>query len=314
MARKRRRSRLIMTIVLVLVLGGGLAGAFWPHPTAVDMGQVARAPMMVTIDEEGRTRVHDAYIVSTPIAGRLLRVQVEPGDTVNGGQTVVARMRPAVPPASGPNSAEARAAVSAVVPLVAPADGRILRIIQQDETTLPAGAPVVEIGNIERDLEVVVNLISSDAVKVAVGQDALVEDWGGDNVLRGQVVRVDPFGTTKLSALGVEEQRVGVVIALTSPPRDRENLGHGYRVAARIIAWSDDAALTVPASALFRDGDGWAVFRVQDGVARQTPVKIGQNNGVLAEVLDGLADGDSVVLYPSAGLEDGMDVTQRVIG
>jgi HlyD family secretion protein len=374
------------------------------------MGEVRRGPMMVTIDEEGRTRVDEAYVVSTPVVGWLLRIEVHPGDPVIRRETVVARMRPTSPAALDVRTREqARAAVSAAeaalrvakadlnaataahdlaatdlsraerlaqsgtmspaaldraksaaraalanldtadaaismreaeltqaraqligyedtglanalgerfgdeIPLFAPTDGRILRIVQQSETTLPAGAPIMEIGNIEADLEVVVDLISSDAVQVTVGDPVIFEDWGGAAILNGQVARVDPFGVTKFSALGVEEQRVSVVVRFTSPAVERESLGHGYRIEARIVVWQNEDAVIVPASGLFRSGTGWAVFRVEDGVARLHEVNIGQTNGVDAEVLDGLSTGDQVVLYPSAGLDDGARVIQRVV-
>jgi HlyD family secretion protein len=198
------------------------------------------------------------------------------------------------------------------IPLLAPTDGRILQVFQQSATTLPAGTPILEIGDIAGDLEVVVELLSTDAVQVAPGDPVVITDWGGPADLAGEVARVDPFGVTRFSALGVEEQRVNTTIALTSPPEDYEGLGHGYRVEARIVVWQSDDALIVPSSALFRERDGWAVFRVENGTARLTSVEIGPNNGLEAEVTGGLAEGDRVVLYPSSGLGDGARVALRV--
>ena len=409
MAKARKSSRLLLSLIALIVLGGALTAAFWPRPTPVDMGLVIAQPLVVTIDEEGRTRVADAYVVSTPVAGRLQRVEVRPGDPVERGVSIVAHMLPTNPAALDVRTREqARAAVTAAeaalrvaqadlnaarasgdlaeaeldrtrqlqerdiasdaaleraeqtariaranvdtaeaaiavreadlanaraqligfddqgladavgtgaddIPLYAPADGRILRVIQQSETTLPAGAPIMEIGDIAGDLEVVVELISSDAVQVAEGDRVIIEDWGGTVDLAGVVTRVDPFGVTKFSALGVEEQRVTVVVALSSPAEERGNLGHGFRVEARVVIWETDEALTVPASALFRIRDGWAVFRVDDGVAAQVLVEIGRSDGLLTQVLGGLANGDTVILYPSAAISEGSAVTQRVV-
>ena len=183
--------------------------------------------------------------------------------------------------------------------------------MQESETTLPAGTPIMEIGNVESDLEVVVELISSDAVKVTVGDPVTLHDWGGPNELRGEVLRIDPFGVTKFSALGVEEQRVRVEIALLSPAEDRSRLGHGYRLEARIIVWQADDVLTVPASSLFRENGNWSVFVVEEGTAHLSDVEIGQSNGVLAEVISGLEESDVVVLYPSAAIAHGSKVAPR---
>ena len=205
------------------------------------------------------------------------------------------------------------AEVEGEVPIHAPATGRVLRVIQQSETILPAGAAVLEIGNIENDLEVVVELLSTDAVKVAPGDRVLIEDWGGTEALDAVVERVDPWGFTKFSALGVEEQRVNAVIRFAGTRERQGSLGHGYRVEARIVVWRDDDALIVPSSALFRDGDAWAAFVEQDGLASLRKVEIGHDNGVEAEVLGGLEPGERVILYPSSGLSAGMKVERRQV-
>lgn len=410
MAKARKRSRFLATLLAVLLLGGALTAAFWPKPVLVDTGTVSRGPMMLTIDEEGRTRVAESYIVSTPVAGRLQRVEVEPGAPVVRGVTVVATMLPTNPAAldfrtreqalaavqaaeaslrvaradlnaalanrdlaetelararqlnaaqieseaafervrqsariAAANVETAEAAISLreadlanaraqligfedrgavatpgtdnseVIPLYAPADGRILRIIQQSETTLPAGAPVMEIGDVEGALEVVVELISTDAVQVAIGDRVIIEDWGGNANLQGEVRRIDPFAITKYSALGVEEQRVPVTVALIGPADARRALGHGFRVGARIVIWQDDNALRVPSSALFRSGQSWAVFVVKDGVAELRQIDIGRNNGIMAELRSGLNADEAVVLYPSTAIADGTRVAPRVV-
>jgi len=409
MAKAKKRSRYILTTVVVLLVAGALTAAFWPKPTLVDLGEVTRDTMRLTIDEEGRTRVRDAYIVSTPIAGQLQRVSVQPGDPVIRGETIVAHMRPTNPAILDVrNREQAEAAVAAAqatlrvaradlnaalanldlaqtelgrteqlvergissdaaldrasqtarvaqanvdtaeaaismrqaeianaqalligfddqglataigaasdeIPLYAPADGRILRIIQQSETSLPAGSPIMEIGDITSDLEVVVDLLSTDAVQVDVGDPVIIADWGGNTDLAGQVIRVDPFGVTRFSALGVQEQRVNAVIGFSSSSEEYAGLGHGFRVETRIVVWEAEDILILPASALFRSRDSWAVFVVVDGIALLRSIEIGPNNGIEAQVTNGLSEGDRVILYPSSGLSEGIRVAERVI-
>lgn len=399
-----------MTLGTLAVLAAMLAYVFWPRAVMVDMGEVRNEPMVVTIDEEAKTRVRDAYVVSAPIAGRLLRVEVEPGDEVAGGQTTIARMLPLPPSALDIRTREqARAAVSAAeaalrlaradlnkamadkdyadldldrvrklhktdnitqsaldranrewraanaslataeaaismreaelantrarlisfsdgpvsavdgrvpeapIALTAPVSGRILQVMQESETTLAAGASILEIGDTANDLEIIAELLSTDAVQVSAGDRVIVEKWGGPYPLSGTVERVEPWGFTKFSALGVEEQRVNAIIKFTDPPDRRESLGHGFRVETRIVVWDAEDALTVPSSALFRDKGGWAVFTVEDGRANFRAVDIGQSNGVHAEVLEGLKAGDKIILYPGPGITDGIRVEQRSI-
>lgn len=408
----RKRSRSFLTAAVIVALGAALAFAFWPRPTRVDIGEVTTGPMIMTIDEEGRTRVHDAYVISTPVAGRLLRVDVEPGDSVERQETIVAQMLPGNPAALDIRSREqARAAVAAAeaalrlaraelnraiadrdladselerartlrqsgtinqaaldrairgartaqasfdtaeatieirqaelenaraqligfddqqrlgtamvntghadeIPIRAPITGRVLRVIQQSETILPAGAPIMEIGDIDSDLEVLVELLSTDAVQVAPGDRVLIDKWGGPGTLNAVVERVDPWGFTKFSALGVEEQRVNAIIRFTDPRSAQAGLGHGFRVEARIIVWENDAALIVPSSALLRSGQDWSVFLVEDGIAELRQLEIGYNNGIQAQIVNGLKPGDRVILYPASGLSDGMRVVQREI-
>ena len=412
MKRTTSRNRIIAGVAGLLLLA--LLYAFWPQPFRVDIGEATIAPMIITIDEEAKTRVHDAYLVSAPIGGRLLRVGVEPGDPVVGGETVIATLLP-TPPSSldvrsreqaeasvdaamaavrlarselnaaladrdlaqtqynryrdlAPLAAsqeqadqaarELRTASAAVesaksaismrqaelaraqaqlisfseappleqipegdisddvqnfIPITAPISGQVLRVIQESEMTLQAGAPILEIGNVRNDLEIVVELLSTDAVKVEPGNRVIIDDWGGGAALEGVVSRVEPWGFTKYSALGVEEQRVNAIIQFTNPRIERARLGHGFRVETRIVIWEDSEALTVPSAALFRDGAGWAVFTVEGGRARLTPVEVTRNNGLLAAVDNGLSPGDDVVLYPGPGIKDGSAVKQRVI-
>jgi len=195
------------------------------------------------------------------------------------------------------------------VRVIAPAMGRVLKIIQDSEAVVLPGAPLVDIGD-PLDLEVVADLLSTDAVQIKVGAPVRIDGWGG-STLRGKVVRVDPAGFLKVSALGIEEQRVRVTIDFVDPPEAWSQLGHDYRVIVHVAIWSADDALSVPLSALFRKGDDWAVFAVDNGRAQTKIVKIGHRNNRIAEVLAGLPAGTQVVLHPSDRISDGVRVTQR---
>ena len=195
------------------------------------------------------------------------------------------------------------------VRVLAPASGRVLKIIQDSEAVVLPGAPLVDIGD-PFDLEVVADLLSTDAVQVRVGAPVRIDGWGG-SVIRGKVVRVDPAGFLKVSALGIEEQRVRVTIDFADPPETWSRLGHDYRVIVHVAIWSADDALTAPVSALFRKGDEWAVFAVENGRARTTIVKIGHRNNRVAEILAGLPAGAQVVVHPSDRIADGARVAQR---
>lgn len=403
------RSRIVVIFMVFVFVSAFFAYAFWPRALGVDTATIVRGPMMVTIDEEAKTRVHDGFVISAPVAGRLLRVDVEPGDAVIEGETVVARLTPGDPSVLDIRTEEqAKAAVESaqaalklaraslqkagadevytqaqlvraralhpeeavsqsqleaaerawqaaaaahemaeasiamreadlknarallmtfseaqqlgmetnphpreVLPLRSPISGRVLRVIQQSETVLAAGAPLLEIGDPRGDLEVVAELLSTDAVKAEIGARVIIEKWGGDQPLEGVIERIEPWGFTKFSALGVEEQRVNAIIQFTGDEHSRHGLGHGYRTEVRIMVWEDVDALKVPASALFRSGGKWSVFRVQNGKAQITEIEIGHSNGSEAEIVSGLADGDQVILYPGNQVVDGARVKKR---
>jgi HlyD family secretion protein len=198
------------------------------------------------------------------------------------------------------------------VQIRAPVTGRILKLIQESETVVQAGAPLIEIGD-PLDLEIVADLLSTDAVQVKPGASVKVDGWGGPPV-NGRVIRVDPSGFTKVSALGIEEQRVRTTMNFTDPYDEWSRLGHDYRVNVQITIWSDSDVIIVPVSALFRRGSDWAVFAVRDGRARVTVVRVGHRNNSVAEVLSGLTPDDKVVLHPSDRIADGVAVTQRLEG
>ncbi len=380
-----------------------LAVAFWPRALAVDTVQAARSELVVTIDEEGEARVHDVYVVSSPVAGRTRRVELHAGDPVVAQQTIVAEVEPIDAALLDPRSeAQARADLRAAeagealaraeveeaaaeldfarrefdrarelieqgtiaqraldeaerayrtrraalttalaaqevrvfereraraalvspsemqarpegcvcISLRSPVDGQVLRILQQSAAVVGAGTPLAEVGD-PRALEIVADLLSADAVRVESGQAVIVENWGGAYPLAGRVRVVEPFGTTKVSALGIEEQRVNVVIDLTSPRAEWERLAHGYQVDVRIVLSADPAALVVPLTALVRDGDAWAVFVVEGGRARARHVGLGPRNGVAVEIVDGLAEGHTVIVHPSDRVQDGVRVSAR---
>lgn len=195
----------------------------------------------------------------------------------------------------------------AAVPVRSPVCGAVLRVITESAGVVAAGAPLVEIGD-PAALEVVLDLLSADAVMVRPGAEAWLERWGGDERLDGRVRLVEPSGFTKVSALGVEEQRVNVVVDFTGAPEARAALGDGYRVHARIVVWRKADAIRVPLSALFRDGDRWAVFVIESDRAHRRAVEIGRRGDREAEVLSGLGEGDRVVAHPGDRLTDGARV------
>ena len=172
---------------------------------------------------------------------------------------------------------------------------------------VPAGEPLLEVGD-PRELEVVTDYLSNDAVRMRAGQAALIDRWGGDRPLRGRVLRVEPSGFTKISALGVEEQRVNVVMELEEPYQARASLGDAYRVETRVVVWEQEEQVKVPVGALFRRGENWAVFVVQDEMASERAVEIGERNRQEAQVLGGLEVGEQVIVYPGDSVDDGVRV------
>jgi HlyD family secretion protein len=392
-------SRRVRTIgLIVLAVGAFLVWALQPTPVPADFAKVTRGDLMVTIDDEGETRVHDIYIVSAPVAGRVERIELEVGDPVTAGETVLALFQPQDPAlldtrsqseaVAGVRLAEAeraraaaqlefaqsdlrrqqqlvkegtisqaafdrarlqvktaeaelataaanvakrktdletsRAALSKAgrtmsspdditieyIRVRAPVDGKLLRRMQQSESILSAGTPLLEIGD-PRSLEIVTDLLSADAVKVKVGNEVLIEDWGGGHALKGVVKRIEPFGFTKVSALGIEEQRVNVIIDFVSPAEEWASLGHGYRVQTRIVIERKDGVVKVPVSALFRTGADWTVFVVENDIARLRTVKIGSRNTLDAEIVEGVKDGEIVLVHPSDQVREGTQVAAR---
>lgn len=206
-----------------------------------------------------------------------------------------------------PNSQNRRSSALAVR---SPTSGTVMRVPRESEATVAAGTPLVEIGD-PRDLEIVTDLLSADAVRLPPGAPVRIDNWGGATPLNGRVQRIEPFGFTKISALGVEEQRVNVIIDITDPPEKWAKLGHGYRVIIRAVEWESTNALQLPVSALFRDKGKWAVFAVENGRAQLVPVKVGRMNDERAELLGGLKKGATVILHPSEKITDDARVEAR---
>lgn len=417
-------SKLFVLLVIAAVVAG-LGYAFFPEPVEVDLTPVRRGDLRVTVDEDGKTRIREKYVVSAPLVGRLLRINMDPGDKVFAGKTLLATIQPRDPELldartiaqSAARVKAAEATLRRVEPLlkeaqdaqtfaekelvrnrqaargaaisqselenyellyrhaseelrstkiseeiarfelqqakaallrsrprpdddadsgnaietvdgeegevtlangnggwnftiISPITGRVLRVFQESAAVVTAGTPLLELGN-PLDLEVEVDVLSRDAVDIHPDDLVLLEHWGGDKTLEGRVRLVEPQAFTKISTLGVEEQRVNVIIDLVDPPEDRKTLGDGFRVEARIVTDEAKNALIVPTSALFRVGDESALFVVKDGHVHQQLVKIGRQNGLQAEVVEGLNEGDLVVIHPSDQIEDGVAVRQR---
>lgn len=197
-------------------------------------------------------------------------------------------------------------AAACCVDLLAPVSGRVLRVLTESEQVVQPGTPILELGD-PGNLEIVVDLLSRDAVRVSEGAAATVSGWGGAPIA-ARVERVEPSAVTRVSALGIEEQRVTVILALDGPPEDWRGLGHGFRVIARIDIWQDDDVLTIPVGALFRDGQDWATYVLREGRAAVQKLDLGERNEELAQVLDGLQAGDQVIQHPSDQVYDGIRV------
>lgn len=246
------------------------------------------------------------------VAGSIARQDLDHAEdvvTAATGDLAAARFR-----AEGAASelAVARAGRMAVtgghaVVLRSPVRGSVLRVREKSEHVVQAGTPILEIGN-PLGLEIVIDVLSSDAVKVEPGASILIEGWGGERPLRARVAYVEPSGFTKISALGVEEQRVNVIAELLEPA---VKLGDGYRVEARIVQWEGTNVLKVPTSALFRDGEEWNLFTAEDGVAHRRRVKVGRMSSFEAEIISGLREGARVIVHPPDNVVDGARVAIR---
>lgn len=376
-------------IVLLLVWG------FLPSAIPVSVEEARVAPLEVTIEEEGKTRVTDRFTISAPVTGYVMRLGYEVGDSIHAGQELfwiqpvpdligarqrevaeaqleaariremqareqlrlaseekrvadtelqrlqnlfkdgigsrqmldnadLAAKRAATQLASADFAVkvaehEIRAAESGLqafqsargeerISIPAPVDGRLLKIYQKSEGTVQAGTPILEIGD-PRSLELRIDLLSTDAVKLIKGTPVRIKRWGSEQVLQGLVKTIEPSGYTRISALGVEEQRVPVIVAIASPYSQWRVLGDGFRVVAEFIIWEGKEVLQVPSSSLFRTGDAeWALFAVERGEAKLKRVEIGQQSGLYTRILSGIESGQRIITHPDERIEEGVSV------
>ena len=387
---KRRRGwRYLAAAALLALIVVGL----WPKPIPVELATVERAPLIVTVDEEGVTQVRHRYVVSSPVSGNLRRIVHKPGATVVAGETILAVLQPAEGDIldmrsraqakareqaaqsqvaqAGAQRARAAAALElatteaarqrvlaadrlvsqqeldvaenrertagqenraaefalqvanfeleqaravlmrtdpsanhddAVMTITSPISGKVLRVFQESARIVTGGMPLIEVGNTE-NLEVRIEVLSRDGVAIAPGATVWLEQWGGAENLEARVRLVEPAAFTKISALGVEEQRVNVLADLITPPEDRLSLGDGYRVEARIERSRLDNTLQTSAGALFQQDDQWWCFVLKSGRAEMRPIEIGLSNGVQTQIVKGLDVSEQVILYPGDRIE-----------
>jgi HlyD family secretion protein len=384
-ARRARRwlpylgAAVLLTLIIVSML---------PKPTPVETAPVTTGRLRSTVNEEGKTRIRQRYIVSAPVAGQLRRIPFKAGAELSSTQAVVAvidPIRPALLDARTRTLAEARrdtaaaqveraraqhkfavnelhrnekliadktvspqefelaqwretsasrelaaaeatlrqaeaelleftlpppvvSGTQAPVELRSPICGRVLKVFEESSRTVAVGAPLLEIGD-PNDLEVIIEVLSRDGAMIKAGTPVELEQWGGAEPLKAVIRFVEPAAFTKVSALGVEEQRVYAVADLLTPVAQRGNLGDNFRVEARIITWQNERALKVPSGAAFRRGNDWHAYVVSDGHAHLRALKLGQTSDTEIEVLSGLQEGDQVILYPGDRIKDGLRVT-----
>jgi HlyD family secretion protein len=394
---KKLWQKLPWSIVALLLLAGLFYG-FWPEPVRVDAVPVRKGTLRVTVNDDGETRIREKYVISSPMTGQLLRVQLNAGDEVEAGETVIAQIVPSAPSlldsraraelearvqaaeaakmqadaalesarqleglaqhsleraiklvstasisAQEMDETEHQAAVakanvraaeftvkvksyevqqaraalgriqnaekedpSSTIPLLAPTNGRVLRVLREDTGVIPVGTSLVEIGDVS-DLELVMDILSTEAVRIKPGNLVEVIHWGGRESLHAIVRRVEPAAFLKVSALGVEEKRVNVIADFVEPISKREGLGDGFRIEAKItVAESPADSLKVPTSALFRNGDHWHIYLVRDSRALSTKVEIGLTNGTETEIRSGVDELDKVIIYPAEQVRDGV--------
>ncbi len=402
---RRNRSALgllrrVITWTLSLGLLGFIGYGLRPRPVEVEIGMVARGPLTVHVVEEGKTRIRNRYIVSAPVAGQMRRVPLKNGDLVKAGETIIARIEPAISPLLDPRAkaeaearlqgtdagklkaaqslemahtsekftlqnwerskklvqtksisdtdrdkaerdyemsaretraaefalkiaeyelAQAKAALmqietpgnSTTIEVRSPVSGFVLRVMQESATIVTPGVQILEVGD-KSDIEIEAEILSRDAVAIKPGASVSIEQWGGEKPLDGRVRLVEPAAFTKISALGVEEQRVIVLSDLLNPPPEAQKLGDRYRVEVRVAVWHGDDVVLVPAGALFREGSEWKTFVFEGNSARKRTLQAGHSDGRMTEVIKGLTVGAEVLLHPPDTVKDGSPVQKRV--
>ena len=393
------RNRIVAIVIALLALLF-ILWAFLPRPVPVDTAKVSKGPLSVTVEEEGKTRLRDRFVVSSPVTGYAVRVDLDVGDTVRKGQSVVT-LEPLRADSLDPRSratAEARAAAAEAalrsaearvreaeaadgyaeellvrtrqlseagltpkdtldrvesearrsrasrlsaeaaaetarheaeaaralltrggkpsggggetVVVRSPASGRVMSVVRESEGVVSAGTPLLVVGDPGK-IEVEVDVLSPDAVRIRPGTPVRFNRWGGEGTLEGKVRVVEPAGFTKISALGVEEQRVLVIADITSPREAWERIGDGYRLEAAFVLWEGKGVLQVPEGAVFRAGGRDVVYVVEGKRARIRNVELDKRNGLAAQVLSGLSEGETVVVHPGDSVTDGRRVAPR---
>lgn len=295
-------------IILAFIALGLLVyfGVWRETPVKIEAEKVKRKDFRATIDADGRTRWHDRFTVTAPVSGKMFRIELNEGDNIPKGY-VLTRIDPAPPRPTDPNQTPESNVFPYAYPVYAPTAGRLSRIFEKSERIIQAGMPIVEISQPSR-LEIVIDVLSSDATQIKPNMPVIVENWGGEAELRAKVRTVEPQAFTKISALGVEEQRVNIIADFLSAPRE---LGDNYRVDARIVLWEGKDVLQVSSSALFRAGEKWNVFVIESGKALRREVEIGHRSSSSVEVLQGLNDGETVMLHPPNEFAEGASVEIR---
>ena len=397
------KKRLMLWLLIAGVMLVALALAFRPIVVMTDIATAVRGELLVSVDEEGETRMRDVFVVSAPVAGLAQRIVWRVGDSVTANTSVITEIEPSDADFLNPRSqAQAEAPLQAsrasyelavaeveraeaelsfareevlraralivdgaiatrvmddaertfataqatlktqqaalqvqrvelerakaalispsgdapdgeacmCIPVSAPVSGPVLRVLHESAGSVSAGEPLVEIGD-PGSLEIVVDLLSTDAVRVRPGHRVIIDDWGGPLPLAGIVQRVEPYGYTRVSSLGIEEQRVNVVVDFSQAVDVEARLGHGYRIVARIVLSEQTDVLTVPLTALFRDNQQWVIFAIENGRARQRSITVGAQNSFRAVVTEGLSEGEQFVVYPSERIEDGVRIAAR---
>lgn len=391
----RRLLPWLLGIGILGLVGWGLT----PKAIEIETGAVTRGPLTVRVSEEGKTRIRNRYIVAAPVAGKMRRVPLKPGDEVKAGETLLTAIEPMATPLLDPRArvqaeavvsmkeaarkqavqvldaqqaalkmaeadrdriravqragtvsesdrdraegdasikasevrasefalqvldyelAQARAALERpdastagnLVDVKSPVSGRVLKVMQESETVVSPGMAILEVGD-PADLEIEAEILSRDAVTIQPGDAVSIEQWGGEGPLEGRVRRIEPAGFTKISALGVEEQRVIVLSDLINPPPAAKALGDRYRVEVRVAVWHSDDVPVIPSGALFREGNVWKTFLYQGGKAKLVTVEVGHTDGRTTEILSGLSPGDEVLLHPPDTVKAGSAVSKR---
>ena len=390
----------VATMLGLAVAVGGIAWFLMPRPVPVETATVAKGRFVASVDEDGKTRIRERYVVAAPLAGRLIRVKLKAGDNVVADDIVAAIMPPPAPlldprsrreaqerlgtaeaalerskatveraqaqagqaktdldrartlAAQGASTVQAleraellqrvadrdlraaefqdhaashevdqakallaryRDAGDAPIErwdITAPVSGVVLKVLQESETVVQSGTPLLEFGD-PRDLEIVTDVLSVDAVEIRPGADVVIEHWGGPGVLSGRVRRIEPAAFTKISTLGVEEQRVNVLIDVLSPREQWAGLVDGYQVDTLITVFTRDDIDIIPAGALFRRGDDWSVYVVENGRAQLRAIDLERRSGRFAAVTKGLTPGERVIVYPSDQISPGVRLSRE---